>query len=109
MASHTNLVVRARLETACFLRDLSEEPQPFLLGRRLVFDHGGELGNFGGEDVHGRGEDGVEFAEVGEVAGEVEGEGVECMGVFGEDGKGVRVACGGGRVGSAGSGHHGRC
>lgn len=100
------LVLAAELEAGGFLCDVRKEPQPFLLRTDVRFEHARNLRDLRGEGGHGGGEDGVEFAKLGEVAGEVEGEGIEGVGVLAEDGERV---CGGnsvgrGRVGSA-AGH----
>ena len=82
-ARNANLVFPSVLEPVSFVPNLREEPQSVFRGGRPVFNHLRELVDFRGNERHGGREDGIELAEVGEVSGEVEREGIE----------GVRVLC----------------
>lgn len=85
----SNLIIPPILEPSRLFRNLMEEVQPLFLGAPALFDHACEGMDFGSDVDHGGGEDGIEFAEVAYVAREVEGERVEGVGVFGEEGEGV--------------------
>ena len=77
LAGDTNLVLAAELEAGCLVGDVCEENETVLLGDGGVLDGLCEIPNLDNDGGHGGGEDGIELAEVGKVAGEVEGEGVE--------------------------------
>ncbi len=79
-----DLVLAAHLVGACLFRDFFEREQTLALVDLGIFDEGGEVVEARSEAVEVRAEDGVELAEVGEATGEVEGEGVERVGVGGE-------------------------
>jgi len=86
---HADLVFSTELEPIGFVPNLGEEPKPVFWGGRPVFNHLGELVNFGGNESHRGREDGIELAEVGKVPGEVERERIEGMRVLGEESKRV--------------------
>lgn len=88
-ARDSNLIIPPILEPSGLFRNLVEEVEAFLLGASALLDHACEGVDFGGDVDHGGGEDGIEFAEVAYAAREVEGERVEGVGVFGEEGEGV--------------------
>ena len=84
---HTNLVVRPWLKATDLVGNISEKPEAVLPGHGPALDHVCELRDLVGDGGHGGGKDGVELAEVGEVAREVEWQGVEGVGVLSEDGE----------------------
>ena len=79
LAGDTNLVFAAELEAGYLVGDVSEENETLLVGRGACLDNLGEISDLHDYGGHGGGEDGIEFAEVGKVAREVEGERVESM------------------------------
>ena len=88
LARDADFVFAAEFETGCVVCDVCEEGEK-TGGRGAVLDETGEGVHLGGDGGHGGGEDGVELAEVCKVAGEVERERVEGVGVLGEQGQGV--------------------
>lgn len=88
-AGDTNLIFASILEAGSLVGDLVQEPQALLLGAAALLNHAGEVVNFGRDVDHGGGEDGIEFSEVADVAGDIEGQRVEGVGVLGEEGERV--------------------
>ena len=82
---HADLVFPPELEPVGFVPNLGEEPKPIFWGGCPIFNHLCELVDFGGNESHGRREDGIELAEVGKVPGEVERERIKGMCVLGEE------------------------
>lgn len=82
LGGDADLVLAAELETLGLVGDLHEEPDALFLGRGVRLDHVDEPVDLGIQGVDRGGEDGVELAEVGELAGDICGERVESLGVF---------------------------
>lgn len=82
LSGDADLVLASELETLSLVGDLHEEPYALFLGGRVGFDHVDEAIDLGGQGVDRGGEDGVELAKVGELAGDICGERIERLGVF---------------------------
>lgn len=82
LAGDAYLVLAAELESARFFRDFGEEVEPFVLLECIVLYSMDEIVDLGSDGSHRGREDGVELAKVCIMAREVEGDGIECMGVF---------------------------
>ncbi|KAJ3571606.1 hypothetical protein NP233_g3651 [Leucocoprinus birnbaumii] len=110
-ARDPNLIIPSVLEPCRLLCDLMQQVQPLFLCSPPLLDHTCQGVDFRGEVDHGGREDGIELAQVAYAAREVEGEGVEGVGVLEEEGEGVGgVELGrgrGGRGGCRASVHHG--
>lgn len=81
-ARDTNLIIPSILEPCRLFSDLVQEPEALFLAASAFLDHTCELVYFSSDADHGGGKDGIEFTEVTYGAGEVEGEGVEGMGIL---------------------------
>ena len=83
LGGDADLVLAAELEALRLICDLYEEPDAlFLGGGGGGLDHVDEPVHLGRQGVDGRGEDGVELAQVGELAGDICGERVERLRVL---------------------------
>lgn len=83
LGGDADLVLAAKLEALRLVCDLHEEPDAlFLWGGVDGLDHVDEPVHLGRQGVDGGGEDGVELAQVGELAGYICGERVERLGVL---------------------------
>lgn len=82
LAGDAYLVLAAQFEPGRFFRYFGEEVEPIVLLERIVFYSVDETVDLDGDGSHRGREDGVELAKVGIMAREVEGDGIECMGVF---------------------------
>lgn len=68
LAGDTNLVLAAELEAGGLFGDVCEENEALLLGGGAILDDLGETGDLHDDGGHGGGQDGIELAEVSEVA-----------------------------------------
>jgi hypothetical protein len=84
-----DLVLASELETLGLVGDLHEEPDALFFGGGVGLDHLYQTVDLAGQGVDRGGEDGVKLAEVCELPGDIGGEGVEGLGVFGEEGERV--------------------
>ena len=82
LGGDADLVLAAELEALRLVGDLHEEPDALFLGRGVGLDHVDEPVDLGGQGVDRGGEDGVELAQVGELAGDICGERVERLRVL---------------------------
>lgn len=82
LGGDADLVLAPELETLGLVGNLHEEPDALFLGGGVGFDHVDEPVDLRRQGVDRGGEDGVELAEVGELAGDIRGEGIENLGVF---------------------------
>jgi hypothetical protein len=82
LGGDANLVLAPELETLGLVGYFHEEPDALFLGGSVGFDHVDEPVDLGCQGVDRGGEDGVELAEVGELAGDIGGEGVKSLSVL---------------------------
>lgn len=82
LAGDAYLVLAAEFKSGGFFRDFSEEIEAFVFLETVVLDSMDEFVDLGGDGTHGGRENGVELAKVCIMPRKVEGDGIECVGVF---------------------------
>src|SRR5712675_1483830 len=77
LGGDANLVLTTEFEALGLVSDLHKKPHALLLWGGVGLNHVDEPVDLRGQGVDGGGEDGIELAEVGELTGDISGEGVE--------------------------------